>query len=228
MAVTQKHNFDRSGPINRILIADRNLLFRRGLRVLLAKEPEFTFLEDASDATETLSKVRMDNPDVLVITLDLLLESDKQLGFSLRKTKPNLAILVLAQNDAPENLQKSIEAGARGYMLKDTSPAQLIKGVKQVALSNGQDPADISATLPDLQALAAQTPAQERVNLLTSREQEVVKLLAEGRTVRAVAKELSLSIKTVEAHKLNLMRKLNIHNRTSLVEYAVREGMVEV
>ena len=110
-------------------------------------------------------------------------------------------------------------------MLKNSSPAQFVKAFRQLVSESGSDAA-VSATIPDLRALAERTPPSVRPHLLTIREQEVVKLLAEGRTVKEVAHDLSLSIKTVEAHKLNLMRKLNIHNRSSLIEYAVREGMV--
>ena len=183
-------------------------------------------LDDAVDLAETLSKVRSENPDVLAITLDLLGEDARQFGYFLRKAKPELSILVLTADDSPENLQQSIEAGAKGYMLKNSSPAQFVKAIRQLTSENGGGPTELSSTIPDLRALAERTPPAVRPNLLTSREQEVVRLLAEGRTVKEVAHDLCLSIKTVDAHKLNLMRKLNIHNRSSLIEYAVREGMV--
>jgi DNA-binding NarL/FixJ family response regulator len=111
-------------------------------------------------------------------------------------------------------------------MLKDSSPADFVKAFRQLVSPHHGNGAELSPTIPDLRALAERTPPAVRPHLLTLREQEVVKLLAEGRTVKEVAHDLSLSIKTVEAHKLNLMRKLNIHNRSSLIEYAVREGMV--
>lgn len=221
---TRTLNQDRSSI--RVLIADRNLLFRRGLRTVLSNEPDFTLLDDAADSAEVLAKVQSENPNVLAISLDLLRPEADHFGYWLRKTNPGVAILVLAANDSSENLQQSIEAGAKGYMLKDSSPAQFVNAFRQLACENGSDGAEVSATIPDLRALAERTPAAVRPHLLTTREQEVVKLLAEGRTVKEVAHDLSLSIKTVEAHKLNLMRKLNIHNRSSLIEYAVREGMV--
>jgi DNA-binding NarL/FixJ family response regulator len=183
-------------------------------------------LDDAVDLAETLSKVRSENPTVLAITLDLLGGDARHVGYFLRKANPELSILVLTANDSPESLQQSIEAGAKGYMLKDSSPAQFVNAIRQLSSENGGGPAELSSTVPDLRALAERTPSSVRPHLLTSREQEVVRLLAEGRTVKEVANDLSLSIKTVEAHKLNLMRKLNIHNRSSLIDYAVREGMV--
>ncbi|MFL6449291.1 MAG: LuxR C-terminal-related transcriptional regulator [Bryobacteraceae bacterium] len=224
--MTERRTLDRDRLATRVLIADRNVLFRRGLRTVLSREADLTLLEDAADLTEVLSKVRSENPDVLAITLDMLGADARQFGYSLRKASPDLSILVLTPNDSPENLQHSIEAGAKGYMLKDSAPSQFVHAIRQLNSEKGEGPAELSSTVPDLQALAEQTPQSVRPNLLTSREQEVVRLLAEGRTVKEVAHDLSLSFKTVEAHKLNLMRKLNIHNRSSLIEYAVREGMV--
>lgn len=224
--VTERRTLDQSRSRTRVLIADRNLLFRRGLRTVLSKESDFTLLDDAVDCPEVLDKVQSQNPDILAVTLDLLGADARHFGYSLRKINPRLSILVITGSDSPENLQQSIEAGGKGYMLKDSSPMQFVNAFRRLAGENGSDAAEISSTVPDLRALAERTPPVVRPHLLTIREQEVVKLLAEGRTVKEVANDLSLSIKTIEAHKLNLMRKLNIHNRTSLIDYAVREGMV--
>jgi DNA-binding NarL/FixJ family response regulator len=101
-----------------------------------------------------------------------------------------------------------------------------LAGIRQIAISDDHNPRSLSRLVPDLQALALNNKSA-RASVLTLREQEVMRLLAEGRTVREVASELSLSIKTIEAHKLNLMRKLDIHNRSSLVEYAIRAGLIQ-
>ncbi len=224
--VSERRTFHQHRSGIRVVIADSNLLFRRGLRTILSNEPDFTLLDDAADSSEALAKVRSENPDVLAITLDLLGSDGRQFGYSLRKVNPGLSILVLTANDNSDNLQQSIEAGAKGYMLKDSSPADFVRAFRQLVSPHDGNAAELSPTIPDLRALAEKTPPAVRPNVLTLREQEVVKLLAEGRTVKEVAHDLCLSIKTVEAHKLNLMRKLNIHNRSSLIEYAVREGMV--
>ncbi len=102
----------------------------------------------------------------------------------------------------------------------------MLAGIRQIAFSDDLNPRGLSKIVPELRALASSNDGYPRGAVLTSREQEVMRLLAEGRTVREVAAELSLSIKTVEAHKLNLMRKLDIHNRASLVEYAMQKGLI--
>lgn len=202
------------------------MLFRRGLRTLLATESDLEVLDEAGDAAEALAKVRLLSPDVLVMDLSIVEAGGQQAAFAIRHAEPKIAILFLTHRDGPEQLELAIAAGARGYMLKDSTPAQLVAGIRQIAFADDQNPQALSRIVPDLKALAVSNEAYPRIAMLTSREQEVMKLLAEGRTVREVASELSLSIKTVEAHKLNLMRKLDIHNRASLVEYAMQRGLI--
>jgi two-component system response regulator NreC len=182
-------------------------------------------VEEASDATEAFLKVQNCQPDVLLMDLALLESAGPQAAMSLRQAHPAVAILFLTQEDGPGQFELAMTAGARGYMLKSSPPAQIVAGVRQVILHDEQNPQGLSRVMPDLQALAASNLGYPRAALLTAREQEVMRLLAEGRTVREVAAELSLSVKTVEAHKLNLMRKLDIHDRASLVEYALQKGI---
>ena len=208
------------------MLADRNILFRRGLRTLLGSESDFIVVEEASDAAETIAKVRLTRPDVLVTDLSLIREAGQQAAFALRQAHSEMAILFLTETDTPEQLEVAMSAGARGYMLKESTPQQLIAGIRQVAFSDDQNNRGLSRIVPDLHALAESNESYSRPSVLTPREQEVARLLAEGRTVREVSAELALSVKTIEAHKLNLMRKLDIHNRASLVEYAIENGLI--
>lgn len=207
------------------MIAEGQLLFRRGLGSLLSAETDMEVVGEAADAAEAFGKLESLRPDVLVMDLGLLEQAGPDAAHSLR-VHPALAILFLTKEDGPERLELAMAAGARGYMLKSSTPAQIVAGVRQVILRDDQNPLGLSSLASDLQALAASNSGYPRPQMLTAREQEVVRLLAEGRTVREVADELSLSVKTIEAHKLNLMRKLNIHDRASLVEYAVEQGIV--
>ncbi|MGA8027725.1 MAG: response regulator transcription factor [Bryobacteraceae bacterium] len=212
--------------ISQLVIADGHLLFRRGLRTLLSAESDLEVVDEASDAAEALAKVRLLSPDVLVMDLDMLQADGRQAAFSIRHAQPKIAILFLTHEDSPEKLELAIGAGARGYMLKNSAPAHLVAGVRQIAFADDQNSQGLSRIVPDLRALAVSNEGYARGAVLTAREQEVTRLLAEGRTVREVASELSLSVKTVEAHKLNLMRKLDIHNRASLIEYALQRGLI--
>lgn len=236
----------RGKRVSQILIADGNLLFRRGLRTLLSAESDLEVIDEVCDTAEALEKVRaavpgqagsgqaevgqagpdLVIPDLVIMDLALLDGEGQQAAFAIRQAQPNVAILFLTNEDGPEQLERAVNAGARGYMLKNSPPAQLLAGIRQIAFTDDQSPRGLSKIVPDLRALASSNEGYPRGAVLTTREQEVMRLLAEGRTVREVAAELSLSIKTVEAHKLNLMRKLDIHNRASLVEYAMQKGLI--
>jgi DNA-binding NarL/FixJ family response regulator len=216
----------RGKRTHKILLADGHLLFRRGLRTLLSAESDLDVVGEASDVAEALGTARQVMPNVLVMDLALLRAQGEQGPLAIRQIDSSTGVLFLTQEDSPEQLELAIAAGARGYMLKNSPPRQLLAGIRQIAVSDDHNPRSLSRLVPDLQALALNNK-NTRASVLTLREQEVMRLLAEGRTVREVASELSLSIKTIEAHKLNLMRKLDIHNRSSLVEYAVRAGLIQ-
>ena len=216
----------RAKRIHKIILADGHTLFRRGLRTLLATEADLDVVAEMGTLDEALAVSRLLTPDALVMDLELLDGADDQTSLALRQlSSSTTGLLFLTVMDSAEHLEKAVGAGARGYMLKSSAPAQLVAGIRQVAQEDEQNPGGISLLTPDLKALASSNN-YARASVLTLREQEVMRLLAEGRTVREVAGELSLSIKTIEAHKLNLMRKLDIHNRTSLIESAVRMGLL--
>ena len=215
----------RGKNIHKILLAESHMLFRRGLKALLTAETDLEVVGETAGLNEALAIARLLTPDALVIDLDLIAEADDQTILTMRQMAPSTGLLFLTTEDSPERLERALGAGARGYMLKNSLPAQLVMGIRQVARKDDQNPRGLSLLTPDLQALASSSNFS-RASVLTLREQEVMRLLAEGRTVREVAGELALSIKTIEAHKLNLMRKLDIHNRTSLIESAIRMGLL--
>ncbi len=207
------------------MIADGSLFFRRGLRALLAAESDFDVLCEAATAVEVLAKLPLLRPDILIMDVALLEAGDSRTAFTLRQFHPAMAILFLTLNDGTPELETAIAAGGRGYMLKTSAPASLLAGVRQVAFNGDANPNGLSKIVPELRALASPNEKAKTASGLTVREREVVRLLADGLTVREVASELCLSVKTVEAHKLNLMRKLDIHNRINLLQYALQKGL---
>lgn len=217
----------RTKTTSKVIIADTNVLFRRGLRTLLSAEEGLEVVEEASSLEEALLKVRSLEPQVLIMEVSMLKNDSQDSTVAIRQTQPATALLCLAGQDGDEELGTAIAAGAQGYMRRDSEPTRIVAAVERLSQGGGDsNPLALSSVVPDLQALAKTNSRYARATPLTLREQEVVRLLAEGKTVRQVALELSLSMKTVEAHKLNLMRKLDIHNRASLVEYAVHNGLV--
>lgn len=231
------------------VVADSHGLFRRGLSTLIAAEADLEVRGEAATAAQALALVTppsqagqselgegvlWDLPrsqfqpvDILVMEIAMVQDNPEVIK-ALRQLPETTSVLLLASQESPDCLETTVAAGARGYMIKTAPPAQLIAGIRQATVFADHDSRGLSRQAPDLKALAATGRSYSRTSSLTAREQEVTTLLAEGRTVREVAAELALSIKTIEAHKLNLMRKLDIHNRASLVDYAVKSGLITV
>ena len=207
------------------MIADSSLFFRRGLRALLASESDFEVVDEGASAQEVLAKLPLLRPDILIMDVALLGTADSKTAFALRQSHPLLSILFLTLSDSTPQLELALAAGGQGYMLKTSDSSSLLAGVRQVAFNDDSNSRGLSKIVPELQALASPNEKQRTSSVLTAREQEVVRMLADGLTVRELASELGLSVKTVEAHKLNLMRKLDIHNRVNLVRYAVQHGL---
>jgi two-component system response regulator NreC len=203
----------------RIVIADSQHFFRRGLRTVLACEPDFEIVGEAASAEECLAKTEADLPDVLVLEAGLIGESQRNV---LRGLNPTVALLILCGESSGPDTTTFDDTN----VLKNEPPRQIAAAIRKAA---GRTQASVSPsnTSADLHALAASTSAFAVVPGLTTRENEIVKILAEGHTVREVAEDLGLSIKTVESHKLNVMRKLGIHNRAALIRYAAQHGVNE-
>lgn len=211
----------------RILIADEQGLFRHGLKTLLSAESDLVVVGEASDAEAILPAVERLRPDVLMVDLALATGPNAQIALAVRQAHPLTAILFTTREDGPEQLEFAMSLGARGYMLRGSTPAQFVTAARSIGSgANHLNPQSLSQHMADLQALSRSHQLFSRGTALTQRETEIVKLLAEGQTVREVAAVLQVSVKTVEAHKLNLMRKLNIHNRAALIDYAVIQGIV--
>jgi DNA-binding NarL/FixJ family response regulator len=211
----------------RILIADEQSLFRHGLGTLLSAETDLVIAGEASDAEAIVPAVERVRPDVLVIDLAMVTGPHSQIALAMRQAHPPMAVLFITREDGPEQLEAAMSLGARGYMLRGSTPSQFVTAVRSVGSGASRlNPHSLSQHMADLQALSRSHQLFSRGTALTPRETEIVKLLAEGQTVREVSLVLQLSVKTVEAHKLNLMRKLNIHNRAALIDYAVVHGIV--
>lgn len=198
------------GNTYRLLIADNRVLFRRGLRTILAAQPDMEVADEASTLEEALEKASRRTVDLIVINEGLLPPLNE--GF----VPGDVRTLVLTGNgpDGPDAVSRTAPA------------AEIVAAVRSSAKLTRKD--GETSSMADLQALAASTRSFGIFPGLTTRESEIVRLLVEGLTARELAKELKLSIKTVEAHKLNLMRKLGIHNRASLIRFAAEHGALPI
>jgi two-component system, NarL family, response regulator NreC len=199
-----------NGNTYRILIADDQVLFRRGLRTILAAQPDMQVTDEASSLEEAFEKAARQTVDLILMNAALLQAGD---GCFPPGNVPTL-LLTNESNGGPDEIART------------ASSAEIVAAVRSRAKLARKDPEQSSAA--DLQALAASTGTFATFPGLTIRESEILRLLVEGLTAREAAKELGLSIKTVEAHKLNVMRKLGLHNRASLIRFAAEHGAIPV
>lgn len=211
----------------RVLIADDHPLFRQGIQALFLSEAGIEVVDEAVDGSDAVAKAERHRPDVALIDAAMPGLSSFDAARSIRRCSPETRILFLAVYDDEEYLPLAMEAGASGYLLKNSPPAQIVAAVRQVSRGMADlTPNGLSRLVNDLQALAQANRRSARTTLLTAREQEILKLFAKGGTARQIAADLQLSIKTVEAHKFNLMRKLDIHNRAELIDFAIQQCIV--
>jgi len=214
-----------SEPI-RILIADDHAIVREGLRSLIATEPGMELLGEASDGIQAVDKARALQPDVIL--LDMMMPRKDGLGAinDIIKENPNARILVLTSFAEDEKVFPAIKAGALGYLLKDSSPQELLQAIRNVY--NGEaslHPTIARKLMRELNQPATLPPTTDP---LTEREVEVLRLVAQGLSNDEVAEKLVVSERTVRTHVSHILDKLHLANRTQMALYAVREGIAKL
>lgn len=222
MLFTNPDRPDHGGPQPlRCVIADDHTLLRQGVRRLLEESPEFLVVGEAGEAAEALKLVLQFHPDFLLLDISMPGMSSFEAARLIAEHCPGTRVVYLTMHEDQEYLLQAMRSGACGYLLKDTPAAQLRQALRDI--QNGR-----RALSPRLQGKLPLDEHARRIpeRTLTPREREVMKLLAEGNSVRQAAGVLGVSVKTVEAHKLNLMRKLDIHNKAQLVTAAIRKKIV--
>jgi DNA-binding NarL/FixJ family response regulator len=210
----------------RILIADDHGVLRAGLRALLSAESDLEVAGEAADGGETLRLVSELDPDVVLLDVNMPGPDGIEVTRRLKAVKPEVRVLILTVHEDEGLLREAIRAGASGYILKRAVESELIYAIHAVWRGDLYvHPAMTRALLQDLHSTLVADEAP--VEPLTPREMEVLRLIAEGHTNRQIAEVLSISVRTVESHRANLMSKLGLHSRVELVRYAKRHGILE-
>jgi two-component system response regulator NreC len=213
----------------KVVIADDHTLFRQGIRNLLAHEADIEVIGEASNGNEALSLAESLRPDLILMDVSMPGLSSFEATRQLKRVLPDVKVLFLTMYDDEDYLLESMQAGASGYILKDSPTEQLLSGIRDV--QNGGSylsPKMLAQLVDDFRSRMRSNVPQPRLATLTPREREVLKLLAEGNSVKEIAASLNLSVKTIEAHKFNLMRKLDIHNKAQLVQYAIQKKIIQL
>ncbi len=212
----------------RILLADDHPIFRLGLRSLLSSQPNWDVCGEAGDGREAVTKCRQLKPDLLILDISMPKLNGVDAARQILKGNSSQKILILTDVDAEQVVRDCLEAGIRGWVVKSEGVDDLIAAVEAVRQNKSIFSSRVSDLIREDCLRHGHSVAVPNVLQLSGREREVVQLLAEGKSSKEVATILSCAVKTVETHRSNLMRKLNLHSIVDLVLYAVRNGIVSV
>jgi DNA-binding NarL/FixJ family response regulator len=213
-------------PRHRIVIAEDHTILREGLRALLASDPEFDVVGEAEDGLDAIKSVKSLTPDVVIMDLSMPKMNGVAAIKEIKRVTPNTKIVVLTVHKNEEYILAAFQAGSDGYVLKYASHEELVSAIRTVLkgqpyLSPAVSAVVLEAYLEGQKGLSSQSPFRS----LTARETEVLKLIAEGYKNRQIADLLGISVKTVERHRANLMKKLDLHSGPALTAFALENGL---
>ena len=214
-------------PSIRILLADDHAIVRDGVRALLEKQPDMTVVGEASDGRETVSMAEDQAPDVVVMDIAMPIMNGIEATRRIVTSNPHCAVVILSMHQDESYVLRSLKAGARGYLLKDSLRSDVIEAVRSVSQGRSFLTRKVSRMLQeDYIRLMEQRGLEDSYDLLTDREREILQLVAEGKTNKEVATLLNISITTVETHRTHILQKLGLHSIPDLILYAVRKGII--
>jgi DNA-binding NarL/FixJ family response regulator len=212
----------------RIMIADDHDLMRRGLKTLIEAQPGWEICAEATKGREAIAKAEHLRPDVVIIDICMPKLNGIEATRQIRKVSPRTEVLVLSVHHSEHLIREALDAGARGFVVKSDADSELVSAVEALA---SHKPFFTSYATEMLLAGCARDggsrPPGQTGKRLTSREREIVQLLAEGRTSKEIATKLNISAKTAETHRANIMRKLEFHSVGEIVRYAVRNQIID-
>ena len=212
-----------------VLLADDHTVLRQGLRALLVAEADIEVVGEADNGRQAVQLVRKFLPDVVVMDIAMPLLNGLEATRQITREVPSTRVIMLSSYSDDEYVEQLTDAGAIGYLLKQTAATDLLKAIREAKQGNAYFSPAISRRMLDhyRQAFMSGQPIRKAGESLTSRECEVLQLIAEGKTNKQIAAELCISIKTVEKHRQQVMNRLNLHDIAGLTRYAIAKGLVE-
>ena len=211
----------------RILLADDHIVMRKGLRALLERQPNLEVVGESENGREAIELVTSLTPDVVVMDVGMPVLNGIEATKTIVTQHPTVAVVILSMYVDESYIMRALKAGARAYLLKDSAPADLIGAIQAVSQNKSFFSPKVSRILAeDYVRVLSQKGAVDSYDLLTSREREILQLIAEGKANKEVAAALNISPYTVETHRSHILEKLNLHNPAELILYAVRKGLI--
>lgn len=211
----------------RVLIADDHVVMREGMSVLLEAEPDIDVVGQAGDGQEAWEKALELQPDVVLMDITMPKKSGLEVTQHLQNSLPETRVLILTMHEGDEFFFRTLQAGASGYVLKGASPDELLAAIRAVHQGGVYLYPTMAAKLMN-DYLSRPASEQATYDDLTPREREILTFIAEGLTSREIAEKLTISVNTVQTHRQNIMEKLDLHNKSELIKYAIRKGLISV
>jgi DNA-binding NarL/FixJ family response regulator len=210
----------------RLLIADDHTVFVEGLQFLLDSLPELTVVGKAYDGEEVVQKARELKPDVVLLDIGMPRQDGVEAAMQIKSSDAAIHIIMLSMNNEPDFILRSVEAGASGYLLKNASTNEIVEAIKKVMAGKQHFSSDVALAMMQASLSGKSNVRQPQEEILTPREVGVARLLAQELTNAEVADRMNISIRTVEAHRMNILRKLNVKSVVGLAKYAREQGWV--
>jgi DNA-binding NarL/FixJ family response regulator len=213
----------------KVMLVDDHPLFREGIRALLSAEPDIEVVGEAADGKQAIDLAEKLSPDIIVMDLVMPGMNGMQAAQQLHDKHPEIKVLILSMYDDDEYIRQILKAGASGYVLKRAASDDLLRAIREVEKGGSALHPTVAAKLiKDYIRSTKSTGQGDAGSSLTARESEVLKLVAEGHTNRQIADLLGLGRKTIDTHRTNVMRKLDLHDVTALVKYALKRGLINL
>ncbi len=211
----------------RILLVDDHPIVRAGIATCLQEQPSYEIVGEASSGKEALEKIAAINPEIVLMDLSLPDMSGLETTRLIRKSMPDVAVIVLTMHDTKEYILELMRLGARGFLLKDSPPTMLTEAIDRVHAGGTYFHSSHTQMLLD-DMFRKSRNVDDKSEELTEREREVLVLIAEGKSNKEIAAALFLSVRTIESHRENIMRKLDIHSVAGLTRYALSVGLIRL
>jgi two-component system response regulator NreC len=211
----------------RILLADDHVVMRKGLRALLERQSNLEIVGESENGRETIDLAASLIPDVVVMDVGMPVLNGIEATKTIVTQNPQISVVILSMHVDESYVMRALKAGARGYLLKDSAPADLMSAIRAVSQNKSFFSPRVSHILAeDYVRVLKQKGAVDSYDILTTREREILQLIAEGKSNKEIAAALNISPYTVETHRSHILEKLNLHNPAELILYAVRKGII--
>ena len=213
----------------RVFLADDHLILREGIRLLLQKVPDIEMVGEAGDGAEAVAKVEQSVPDVVLMDITMPGLNGLEATKRIKQKNPQIKVLILTMHETGQYLSGMLKAGASGYVVKTTTTSELISAIRAVQQGDVYlYPSIVRMLVDDYLQKVKTWEGKDSYEGLTNREREILKYIAEDRKNKEIAGLLGISVRTVQAHRTNLMDKLGAHDRTELVKFAISKGIIDL